>query len=94
MWEAAGLRCIKQVGGIPKAELEAVLCAAKEVNQKNSDGQFAGVQWILLESISVSECYVRISEFNVLRFLIFPCFCHFLHQSFLPGAGVSNPAIC
>lgn len=39
VWEAAGLRCIKQVGGIPKAGLEAVFCAAKEVNQRNSDGQ-------------------------------------------------------
>lgn len=39
MWEAAGLGCIKQVGEIPKAELEAGLCAAKEVNERNSDGQ-------------------------------------------------------
>lgn len=39
VWEAAGPRCIKQVGGIPKAGLEAVFCAAEEVNQRNSDGQ-------------------------------------------------------
>lgn len=49
VWEAAGLRCVKQVGGIPKAGLEAVVCAAKEVNQKNSDGQslleFSGLSW-------------------------------------------------
>lgn len=39
VWEAAGLRYIKQVGGIPKAGLEAVFCATKEVDQRNLDGQ-------------------------------------------------------
>lgn len=49
VWEAAGLRCIKQLGGIPKAGLEAVVCAAEEVNQRNSDGQS------LLEFIGLSQ---------------------------------------
>lgn len=33
LWEAAGVRCIKQVGGIRKAGLEAVVC------ERNSDEQ-------------------------------------------------------
>lgn len=38
MWEVAGVRHVKQAGGIPKAGLEAVVHAGKEVNQNGSHG--------------------------------------------------------
>lgn len=65
------MRRIKQIGGIPKAGLEAVVCAAK-VNQQSSDEwsllEFSG---LFLESISVSECYFHISKSFFFFFLIF-----------------------
>lgn len=42
MGEVVGVRRGEQVGGSPKAGCEAVVHAAKEVNQKSST--FAGVQ--------------------------------------------------
>lgn len=52
MWELAAKRRIKQVGGTPKAGLEAVVCAAKKVNLGSSDGQslleFSGRFLVLL----------------------------------------------
>lgn len=70
------MRRVKQVGGIPKAGLEAMVCAAKEVDSESSDGQS------LLEFSGPFLVFLSVTYTFLIYFFIFNPFMFFSIRNF------------